>query len=55
VLDTVTGRTAVVGQAPKALLGVQIEGPGLAYAWTTARSGVARFLTTAQLERALAH
>jgi hypothetical protein len=53
VLDTVTGRTAVVGRAPKALLGVQIEGPGLAFAWTTARSGVARFVTTAQLERAL--
>jgi len=55
VLDTVTGRTAVVGRARSSLVGVQIEGPGLAYAWTTARSGVARFVTTAQLERALAH
>jgi hypothetical protein len=53
VLDTWTGRTAVVGRAPSGLIGVQIEGPGLAYAWSGARRGVARFVTTAQLDRAL--
>ena len=53
VLDTATGRTAVVGRAPKRLLGVQIEGPGLAYAWTGSRTGVARFVPTIQLDRAL--
>jgi hypothetical protein len=53
VLDTRTGRTAVVGRAPTRLVGVQIEGPGLAYAWSSARHGVARFVTTAQLDRAL--
>lgn len=53
VLDTVTGHSAVVGRSPRPLLGVQIEGPGLAYAWTDARQGVARFVTTAQLDRAL--
>ena len=53
VVDTATGRSAVVGRGPRPLLGVQIEGPGLAYAWTDARRGVARFVTTAQLDRAL--
>ena len=53
VLDTATGRAAVVGRAPRPLLGVQIEGPGLAYAWTDAQRGVAQFVTTAQLDRAL--
>ena len=53
VVDTVTGSTAVVGRASRPLLGVQIEGPGLAYAWTGAHGGVARFVTTAQLERTL--
>jgi hypothetical protein len=53
VLDTATGHVAVVGRAPRPLLGVQIEGPGLAYAWTTDRSGVARFVPTRQIERAL--
>jgi hypothetical protein len=53
VLDTRTGRTAVVGRAPTGLVGVQIEGPGLAYAWSSAHHGVARFVTTAQLDRAL--
>lgn len=53
ILDTATGRTAVVGRAPRTLLGVQIEGPGLAYSWTSARRGFARFVPTIQLDRAL--
>ncbi len=53
VLDTATGRTAVVGEAPRRLVGIQIEGPGLAYAWTNAQHGVAQFVTTAQIDRAL--
>lgn len=53
VLDTATGASAVVAHAPRSLLGVQIEGPGLAYAWTDATHGVARFVTTAEIDRAL--
>jgi len=53
VVDTASGRTAVVGKAPHALVGVQIEGPGLAYGWTGARSGVVRFVPTIELDRAL--
>jgi hypothetical protein len=53
VLDLSNGRTAVVGHAPSALVGVQIEGPGLAYAWSTGARGVARFVTTRQLDLAL--
>jgi hypothetical protein len=53
VLDTKTGRTAIVGRAPTALTGVQIEGPGLAYAWTSGSKGTARFITTRQVDLAL--
>jgi len=53
VVDTATGRSAVVGHASRPLVGVQIEGPGLAYAWTTARSGVARFVPWLRIEAAL--
>jgi hypothetical protein len=53
VLDTRTGHAAVVARAPSALIGVQIEEPGLAYAWSTGSRGTARFLTTRQVDRAL--
>ena len=53
VLDTATGRTAVVGRGASRLTGVQIEGPGLAFAWTSGSKGVARFLTTRQVDVAL--
>ena len=53
VLDIATGRTAVVGRGPSRLTGVQIEGPGLAFAWTSGSKGVARFVTTRRLDVAL--
>ena len=53
VLDTRTGRTAVVGHGLAPLVGVQIEAPGLAYAWTTGAKGVAQFVTTRQIDLAL--
>ena len=53
VVDTRTGRTATVGRGPVGLTGVQIEGPGLAYAWSTGSGGTARFLTTRQVDLAL--
>jgi hypothetical protein len=53
VADTVTGAVAVVVHAPRPLVGVQIEGPGLAYAWSTPRAGVARFVPTVRLLAAL--
>jgi hypothetical protein len=53
VLDTATGRSAVVGRGSTALRGVQIEGPGLAYAWSSGTKGTARFVTTYDLDRAL--
>ena len=53
VLDTRTGHIAVVARAPSALIGVQIESPGLAYAWSTGSRGTARFLTMRQVELAL--
>jgi hypothetical protein len=53
VVDTATGRSAVVGHAPRALVGVQIERPGLAFAWSTVRSGVARFVPIVKLLAAL--
>ena len=53
VLDTRTGHTATVGHGATALTGVQIEGPGLAYAWSAGSTGTARFLTTRQVELAL--
>ena len=53
VVDTRTGRTATVGHGAARLTGVQIEGPGLAYAWSAGSRGTARFLTTRQVELAL--
>jgi hypothetical protein len=53
VLDIATGRTAVIGRGASRLTGVQIEGPGLAFAWTSGSKGVARFLTTRQVDVAL--
>ncbi len=53
VLDTATGRTAVVGRGAGRLTGVQIEGPGLAFAWRSGQKGVARFLTTRRVDLAL--
>ena len=38
---------------PPRLTGVQIEGPGLAFAWSTGSKGTARFLTTRQIDVAL--
>src|SRR5262249_35118549 len=53
-LDTATGRSAVVGRGSAPPVGRQIEGPGLASAWRSgAETGVARFVPTAQLDRAL--
>ncbi len=53
VLDTATGRSAVVGHGASRLTGVQIEGPGLAFAWSAGSKGTARFLTTRQIDVAL--
>src|SRR5262249_42705218 len=53
VLDTRNGRTAVVGRGAAPLAGVQIEGPGLAYAWSSGSKGVARFVTTRSVDVAL--
>ena len=53
VLDLATGRTAVVGRAPTRLVGVQIEGAGLAYGWSSGSRGEAQFVTTRQLDLAL--
>jgi hypothetical protein len=53
VLDTATGRSAVVAHGPTRVTGVQIEGPGLAYAWSSGSKGVARFLTTRTIDVAL--
>ncbi len=53
VLDLATGRTAVVGRAPSRLVGVQIEAPGLAYAWSSGSRGEAQFVTTRRLDLAL--
>ncbi|MGZ4389570.1 MAG: hypothetical protein ACXVZL_09345, partial [Gaiellaceae bacterium] len=53
VVDTRSGRVAVVGSGPRRLVGVQIEGPGLAYAWTDARTGVARFVPWTGIDAAL--
>ena len=53
VLDTATGRSAVVGHGASRLTGVQIEGPGLAFAWSAGSKGTARFLTTRQVDVAL--
>jgi hypothetical protein len=53
VLDTRTGRSAVVGRGASRLTGVQIEGPGVAFAWTSGTKGVARFLTTRTVDIAL--
>jgi hypothetical protein len=55
VLDIATGRTAIVGRGALPLVGAQIEGPGLAYAWTSESSGVARFVMTRQVDLALGH
>ena len=53
VVDLRSGRTAVVGAGPRPLVGVQIERPGLAYAWSTGRSGVARFVPAGRIDAAL--
>jgi len=53
VLDTANGRTSVVARGSARLTAVQIEGPGLAYAWTSGTKGVARFLTTRTIDLAL--
>ena len=53
VLDTATGRSAVVGHGASRLTGVQIEAPGLAFAWSAGSKGTARFLTTRQIDVAL--
>ena len=53
VLDTATGRSAIVGRGSSWLTGIQIEGPGLAFAWTSGSKGSARFLTMRQIDVAL--
>jgi hypothetical protein len=53
VLDTATGRTATVAHGGAPLTAVQIEGPGLALAWTAGSKGVARFITTRTIDLAL--
>jgi hypothetical protein len=52
-VDTATGRAAVLAHAPARLRGVQIEGPGLAYAWTSGGVGHAAFVPTIRIDRAL--
>jgi hypothetical protein len=52
-LDLDSGRRAVLGRAPSAIIGAQIEGAGLAYAYNLGARGVARFVPIAALERAL--
>jgi len=42
-----------VAHAPGRLVGVQIEAPGLAYAWTSGTKGGARFVTTRAVDLAL--
>jgi hypothetical protein len=53
VVDIATGRTTLLAHAPAKLAGVQIEGPGLAYAWTAAGVGHAAFVPTIRIDRAL--
>jgi hypothetical protein len=53
VLDLTSGKRAAVGMAPRPLLGVQLERPGLAYAWTARRAGTAQFVPMTQVERVL--
>ncbi len=53
VLDLATGRRAAICHASSRLVGVQIEGAGLAYAWSSGSKGEAQFLTTRQLDLAL--
>jgi hypothetical protein len=52
-VDLTTGRQAVVGSAPSRLLGVAIERPGVAFASTGARSGLARFVPLARVQELL--
>lgn len=53
VVDLASGRTSVVGRAPRALVGVQIEGPGVAYAWSVAGHAVAKFVPTIRISHEL--
>jgi hypothetical protein len=53
VLDTKTGHIATVARAGSPLTAVQIEGPGLAYAWTSGARGTARFVTMRAVDLAL--
>jgi hypothetical protein len=52
-LDTANGRSALVARSSAPLTGVQIEAPGLVYAWTSGSKGVARFVTTRTIDLAL--
>jgi len=52
-LDTGSGRSAVMARGSAPIAGVQIEAPGLVYAWTSGRNGVARLVTTRAIDLAL--
>jgi hypothetical protein len=52
-VDLTTGRQAVVGSVASRLLAVAIERPGVAFASTGARSGLARFVPLARVQQLL--
>jgi hypothetical protein len=52
-IDLTTGREAVVGSAASTLLGVAIERPGVAFAATNARGGIAKFVPLARVQSLL--
>jgi hypothetical protein len=52
-VDLRTGRQAVVGSAASRLLGVAIERPGVAFASTGGRSGIARVVPLARVQALL--
>jgi hypothetical protein len=52
-VDLTTGREAVVGSGASSLLGVAIERPGVAFASTGTRGGLARFVPLARVQSLL--
>jgi hypothetical protein len=52
-LDLDSGRSAVLGRAPSAIVDAQIEAAGLAYAYNVHSGGIGRFVPMAAVEQAL--
>ena len=52
-VDLTNGRQAVVGRAASTLLDVAIERPGVAFAATSARAGIAKFVPLARVQSLL--